>query len=57
MSRAKSLLVQATHDLDPGLVATVHGAIERLTGERLLMDRAVGTPVKKTPAFVSKACG
>ncbi len=46
------LLGQAIDDLDPGQIALVHRAVERLPGERFLMDRAVGIAVEKTADLV-----
>ena len=41
------LLGQAVDDLDAGEVALVHGAIEGLSGEGLLVHGAVGRPVEE----------
>ena len=46
------LFGQAIDDLDPGQVALVHGAVEGLSGERLLMDGAVGIAVEKAAELV-----
>ncbi len=49
---APHLFGQAVHDLDAGEVALVHGAVEGLSGERLLVDRAVGIAVEETAELV-----
>ena len=46
------LLGEPADDLDAGQVALVHGAIERLAGERLLVDRAVGIAIEKAAELV-----
>ena len=46
------LLDEAVHDLDAGQVALVHRAVERLSGERLLVDRAVGIAVEEAAELV-----
>ena len=46
------LLGEPIHDLDAGEVALVHGAIERLPGERLLVDRAVGIAIEEAAELV-----
>jgi hypothetical protein len=40
-------VAEVRHDLDAGEVAFVHGAVEALTGERLLVDRAVWVAVEE----------
>ena len=46
------LLGQAVDDFDAGEVALVHGAIESLAGEGLLVDAAVRIAVEKTAQLV-----
>ena len=46
------LLGETAHDLDAGQVALVHGAVERLSGERLLVDGAVGIAIEKASELV-----
>ena len=46
---APHLLHQARHDFDASQVATVHGAIKRLSGKGLLMDGAIGVTVEEAP--------
>ena len=46
------LLGEPVHDLDAGEVALVHRAVERLPGERLLVDRAVGIAVEEAAELV-----
>ena len=46
------LLGEPVHDLDAGQIALVHGAVERLPGERLLVDRAVGIAVEEAAELV-----
>ena len=46
------LLGEPVHDLDAGKVALVHRAVERLAGERLLVDRAVGIAVEEAAELV-----
>src|SRR6478752_1554674 len=46
------LLGEPAHDLDAGEVALVHGAVERLSRERLLVDGAVGIAVEKAAELV-----
>ena len=46
------LLGEPVHDLDAGEVALVHRAVERLAGERLLVDRAVGIAVEEAAELV-----
>ena len=46
------LLGEPIHDLDAGQVALVHRAVERLSGERLLVDRAVGIAVEEAAELV-----
>ncbi len=46
------LLGEAVHDLDAGEVALVHRAVERLPGERLLVNRAVGIAVEEAAELV-----
>ncbi len=45
---APDLLGQAVDDLDAGEIAFVHGAVEGLPGESLLMHAAVGIAVEET---------
>ena len=40
-------VAQVRHDLDAGEIAFVNRAVERLAGERLLVDRAVGVAVEQ----------
>ena len=49
------LLGEAVDDLDAGEVALVHGAVEGLAGERLLVDGAVGLRSKKQPSSFSSS--
>jgi hypothetical protein len=51
-ARRQRLLSQAAHDLDAGEIALVHGAIEGLASERLLMQRAVGIAVEEAAPAV-----
>jgi hypothetical protein len=46
------LLGQPVDDLDTGEIALVHRAVERLAGERLLVDGAVRTAVEKASELV-----
>ena len=46
------LLGQPVDDLDAGEVALVHRAVERLAGERLLVDRAVGIAIEEAAELV-----
>src|SRR5262245_3353181 len=46
------LLGEPVDDLDPGEIAFVDGAVERLAGERLLMQGAVGIAVEETADLV-----
>ena len=46
------LLREPVHDLDAREVALVHRAVERLPGERLLVDRAVGVAVEEAAELV-----
>ena len=46
------LLHQAIDDLDPGQVALVHGAVERLPGEGLVMQRTVRFTIEKAAELV-----
>ena len=46
------LLGEAIDDLDAGQIALVHGAVERLAGERFLVDRAVGIAIEETAELV-----
>ena len=46
------LFGETVHDLDARQVALVHGAIERLAGERFLVNRAVGIAIEKTAELV-----
>ena len=46
------LLHQPVDDLDPGQITLVHGAVGRLAGKRLLMQRPIGIAVKETPNLI-----
>ena len=46
------LLGQAVDDLDAGEIALVHGAVEGLPGERLLVHGAVGIAVEEAADLV-----
>ena len=46
------LLREPVHDLDAGEITLVHGAIERLPGKCLLVDRAVGVAVEEAAELV-----
>ena len=46
------LLGQPVDDLDAGEIALVHGAVEGLPGERLLMHGAVGIAVEEAADLV-----
>ena len=46
------LLGQPVDDLDAGQVALVHGAVEGLAGERLLMHGAVGIAIEEAAELV-----
>ena len=46
------LLGEPVDDLDAGEVALVHGAVEGLPGERLLMHGAVGIAVEEAAELV-----
>src|SRR5262249_22736212 len=46
------LLGEAVHDLDAGQVTLVHGAVERLSRERLLMDRSIGIAIEEASELV-----
>ena len=46
------LLGEPVDDLDAGQVALVHGAVERLAGERLLVHGAVGIAVEEAAELV-----
>ena len=46
------LLGEPVDDLDAGQVALVHGAVEGLAGERLLVDGAVGIAVEEAAELV-----
>src|SRR6185312_4881161 len=48
------LLGEAVDDFDSGEIALMHGAVESLTGESLLMHRTVGIAVEKTAELVFK---
>ena len=52
MPRAHTCFGQPVDDLDAGQVALVHGAVERLPGKRLLVDRAVGIAIEKAAELV-----
>src|SRR5258705_10761612 len=47
-----NLLHQAVDDLDAGQIALVHRAIERLAGEGLAMQRAVGVAIEEAADLV-----
>ena len=49
---APDLLGQPVDDLDAGEIALVHGAVEGLTGERLLVNRAVRIAVEEAADLV-----
>ena len=52
MPRAHTCSDEPVHDLDAGEIALVHGAVEGLPGERLLVDRAVGVAVEEAAELV-----
>ena len=52
MSARPHLLGEPVDDLDARQVALVHRAIERLPGERLLVDGAVGIAIEKAAELV-----
>ena len=52
MSRAPDLFGEAVDDLDAGEIALVHGAVERLPRERLLVDGAVRVAIEEAAEFV-----
>ena len=51
-ARRPHLLGEAVDDLDAGEVALVHGAVEGLAGEGLLVQRAVGIAVEEAAELV-----
>ena len=48
----EELVLQAPHDLDSGQVAPVHGAVEGLPGERLLVDHPARVAVEEAAVAV-----
>ena len=54
IGRRRYLFHQPVDDLDPGQIALVDGPVGGLSGEGLLMQRAVGIPVEEAADLVFK---